>query len=183
MLLLKFNYILLGHLLFLATITVDSASIDESRSAECSPESVYNILNGAKLNDENENELAEQLYEKCSDEFNAHNDISPEVKSTVDTWIGKDISQAEIAELLLSYELEAMQHPMPENPSESFKEDCGQMTKQYELYRETSAVIAQHLHPDSDTLTSEMATIDEDQRKLLNYAIYTQLCNMIVQQD
>lgn len=175
------TYLLVAYLFLGATTTTRSASVNDLSDNQCSPESVYNLLNGAKLNDENENELAEQLFEKCSDEFIAHNEISPEVKSTVDSWVGKDLSQEDIAELLL-YELEAMQNPIPEIPSELFKEDCGQMTKQYESYRESSVVIAQHLHPNSETLTSQMATIDEAQRKLLNYIIYTQLCNIVVEQ-
>lgn len=174
--------LLLTCLLYGATI-LDAASIDESMEGQCSQESVNNLLNGAKINNENDSELAEQLYERCSKEFLEDSKISPEVKQTVDTWLGKDLSQQDVADLLLSYELDALQNPKPEETSDKFKEDCEQMTEQYEAYRETSATISKHIHPDSDLLTSEMTTISGNQRELLNFAIYTQLCNFLLEEQ
>lgn len=163
-----------------STLTVYGAPAGQS-SDVCSPESVESLFNDAELHDQDENELAEKLYEQCNNEFLEKNLISSEVKDTIDSWIGKDLSKEDSTQLLLTYEMNAMLSPKPENTSDKFKEECKHMIGQYESYRDTSAIIAEHIQTDSDLMTSEMTEINPTQRELLNFAIYSQLCNLVLQ--
>lgn len=124
-------------------------------------------------------EDVELIYDSCRDEFLQNNQISREVKETVDEWVGTDLSKAELNQVFLIYQL-ALMGPKPEKTSEQFNKDCAQMAENFEVYRNTIEQLTNYIDIDLDAMLNDSDDeIDDQERDLLNYVQYTQFCKSI----
>ena len=129
---------------------------------------------------ENRDQLRE-VFEHCRDQFVAANKPSPVVKQTIDDWIGADLSQAEIEEILLAYQL-ALLGRRPGETSRQFAADCEQMYQRFEAFRDAMEPLSLLLNFSMDSmLTGGEFELNEPGRELFSYVQYTQFCKSILE--
>lgn len=143
----------------------------------CTPLGMHEFLDQTyDLSDED----VELIYETCRDQFLHENQVSEEVKETVDHWVGTDLSKAEMNQVFLIYQL-ALMGPKPERTSELFADDCSHMADQFDFYRQTIEPLTSFIDVDLDSMLNDSDDeIDDQERELLNYVQYTQFCKSIL---
>lgn len=130
----------------------------------------------------NSNEEADSIYAHCRDQFLLDNQISADVKRVVDNWLGMDMSTAEDAnQIFLAYQL-ALISPKPSDQiDEQFLGNCQLMGQSYKSYREAVAPLTDYIDINLDSKLNGEGIINEQERQLLNFAEYAQLCKSIMQ--
>lgn len=135
-------------------------------------------------------------YDHCTEQFLANNQVSVEVKRTVDDWIGVDLAEADPDEVFLAYQL-AIISPRPAGgTSHRFDDDCEQMFESFEAYRDTVEPLTYYYSGDSDDDQYDQADslnrllvvraddarkLDDQDRQLIKFVQYTQLCKSLMQ--
>lgn len=176
------SYMLLGLLISATYIEAASVSSEDSLSQQlekCSVQQVQQIL--AQATDEaHRGELASQLYELCNDEFLTFNTIDPEVKETIDTWLEMDLTKASGLQLLSAYQ-KALTNPNPLGQvSENFNLGCKSMVATFDQLRDVTTSLADYIKLDSAALLGTGEGISDSERAILNYAMYTQICDSMM---
>lgn len=173
--------VLLGYLIFEFDIfsRAKAASFDLSNTESCNPDSIQQFLSENHGNTDN----IQAIYERCREQFLSENEVSLNVKQTVDEWIGTDLSKADANEIFLAYQL-AIFRPKPENTSEEFTRDCELMFNRFEAYCEATEPLTYYVDNNIDSMLADGDTdrkSDEQERDLINFVQYTQLCKSILQ--
>lgn len=144
----------------------------------CTPEGFKEYL----IESPNKDDI-ELLYKHCRDQFLRANTVSASVKTTVDGWIGTDLSKAETNQIFLIYDL-LLSAPKPANVSEEFENDCNKMEASFQTYRDNIEPLTNHMDIDLDSLLMNgIDEVDDQERALFDYVQYTQFCRSILDED
>lgn len=164
---------------------VESAPADtigaSGKLDHCTAGNVQQAVQQFKGDKESVGQAAKQLYEQCSSEFLEHNPISADVKQTVDSWLGSDLSEAPASELFMLYQ-QALLNSKPTETSAKFTEDCKKMIQSYIRFGRITSPLTERIDINMNLLLAGGGEISSEDRKLLNYAQYTMFCDALAQQ-
>lgn len=185
---------MVGYLIFklynrsnVEAASLESNQLDAPNATICTPDGIEQFLDTYKGDDE----AIQATYDLCTQQFLANNTVSAEVKRTVDEWIGLDLGNADPNEVFLAYQL-AIVSPKPNKTSDLFERDCQQMFESFEAYRDTVEPLTYFFGAESDEYEEEpldtMLSVDskkleQQDRQLINFVQYTQLCKSLLQGD
>jgi hypothetical protein len=174
--------VLVGYLLFkiFTSMRADAApttSNNTDASDLCTAEGLQEFLEQTGSLTGDDIELA---YQHCRGRFLDESTISPEVKQTIDDWVGTDLGKAETNQIFLAYEL-ALVGQRPERLSENFVADCHRMVGQFQAFRDSLEPLMSRVEIDLDSLLAGGSEeIEDDERQLLNFVQYSQFCQTLL---
>jgi hypothetical protein len=174
----KADRIIAGYLLVVLIVVVRQTNAASFAKDElCTVDGLHKLV---ELNDDPTGEDIRLAYGRCRDEFLEKNQLSRVVKTTVDEWIGTDLSKAETNQIFLAYEL-ALVGPRPETLPDQFEADCNRMADLFEKFRRFIEPLTSRIDINMNSLLAVgNEEIDEEERDLFNFVQYSQFCRSLL---
>lgn len=176
--------LLISYLVFNYFVTAKAAELGDNSPSSCSQEKIDSIL--TQSSEEDINRIADELFQKCRQNFLQSNQIEPVVKEAVDKWLNLDLSKASPSERWTAYQMALMNESISggraKNKDEKFVQGCKRMIENYETFRDNTSQLADYIDIES-AWWSASGGAGSPSNDLNNYAQYSLFCHSLIEES
>lgn len=149
---------------------------NRTADAMCSQEQIKSNLDQAAKENKSADEMSitsMELFDTCSNNFLSTHEINPDIKRAVDSWLGFDLSKANVDQILEGYQIALFnEKPAPGDKNKNLVRECEQINKSYDVFKQTMDLLSEHIS------TADLPALaqTEENKSLLSFALYSQFC-------